>query len=92
MARKTFKESMGKSTKDNAALAFITAAQDEPTEERKSKRLNLLIKPSLFADVEKLAHMQRTSVNGLINDLLAAYAADHRDTIDEYNRICTEGK
>lgn len=89
MAKKSFKASM-ESKKDNAALAFITAAQEEPTEERKSKRLNLLIKPSLFSDIEKLAHMQRTSVNGLINTLLEEYAAGHRDTINEYNKIYEE--
>lgn len=92
MAKKTFKESMGKNTKDNAALAFITAAQDEPTEERKTKRLNLLIKPSVFVNIEKLAYMQRMRVNGFINQLLEEYAAAHRDTIDEYDRIFTEGK
>lgn len=56
-------------------------------EETKSKRLNLLVKPSILDDVTKIAFMQKTSVNNLINDLLTEYRDAHRDQIDKYNSI-----
>lgn len=44
-----------------------------PTKETKSKRLNLLIYPSLHEDLERLAEMQAIKVNELINRILKEY-------------------
>lgn len=43
--------------------------------ETKSKRLNLLLQPSVLDDLSKIACMQQTSVNDLINRVLR----EHRD-------------
>lgn len=55
--------------------------------ETKSKRLNLLVKPSLHKDIEKIAAMKRTSTNNIINILLERYAEENQDLIDKYNEI-----
>ena len=62
---------------------------DQP--ERKSKRLNLLLKPSLFEDLRKIAKVHDTSVNDLINTVLEAYTGDHAEDIEkyeEYKELC----
>lgn len=56
-------------------------------DEIKSKRLNLLIYPSLLNSLKKIAHMQRRSVNELINDVLSRYAEQEAKTIDTYNKV-----
>ncbi|MCQ2595900.1 MAG: hypothetical protein MJ196_11620 [Treponemataceae bacterium] len=74
------------------ALAFITKTAEQPTttkntsgEENKSQRVQLLMKPSTVADLDKIATMQRISRNELINDICAAYAAQHGDLIAKYD-------
>ena len=56
-------------------------------EEIKSKRLNLLIYPSLLADLKKIAHMERRSVNDLINDVLSRYAEQEAEKIETYDKV-----
>lgn len=57
------------------------------TDETKSKRLNLLLYPSLFENLKKIAVMQRTSVNDLINTVLNDYTEKEADQIERYNQI-----
>jgi len=55
--------------------------------ETKSKRLNLLIRPSLLKEFAKIAYMQQTSVNDLINQLIAKHVEEKSETITEYDRL-----
>lgn len=55
--------------------------------ETKSKRLNLLIMPSLLEDLSKIATMQKDSVNNLINNALLEYRDAHKDIIAKYNNV-----
>lgn len=55
--------------------------------ETKTKRLNLLILPSLFQDLEKVATMKRTSVNNLINLVLKDYVDENIDLISLYREV-----
>ena len=89
MAKKSFKAEM-ETHDSSAAMAFISRRQDEETTERKSKRLNLLIKPSLYANMRKIAHMERTSVNNLMDIALNEYAEAHKEQIEAYNAIYGE--
>lgn len=91
MAKKSFKTELDVQP-SGAAMAFITRSQDEEEQaaERKSKRLNLLIKPSLYANMRKIAHMERTSVNNLMDIALNEYAEAHREQIEAYNAIYGE--
>lgn len=60
------------------------------TEETKSKRLNLLVYPSLLENLKKIAAMQRTSVNDLINTVLSDYAEQEAEQIERYNNTFTD--
>ncbi|NTU96943.1 MAG: hypothetical protein HGA62_03910 [Chlorobiaceae bacterium] len=55
--------------------------------ETKSKRLNLLIRPSLMNDFMKVAYMRRTSINDLINRLVDDCVTKDASLIDEYDRL-----
>ena len=54
--------------------------------EKKSKRVNLLVKPSIYEDLCKIATMKRTSVNNLINVIASEYATANADIIEKYNK------
>lgn len=53
--------------------------------ERRSARLNLVLKPSQAIALKKIAAMKQTSVNGLICSILQAYTDAEADTIAKYN-------
>ena len=62
-------------------------AEPEAKKETKSKRLNLLLQPSVLEDLSKVAFMQKDSVNNLINTALLEYRDAHKDLIDKYNKV-----
>lgn len=55
--------------------------------ETKSKRLNLLIQPSLAADIGKLATLYRISSNELIVRVLKEYTDKRKAELKKYDRI-----
>lgn len=68
-----------KSFKDNPALRFLTPAKEQgqpvpatiqPGFEAKSRRLQLLIKPSLYISLKEKAIAGGISLNELINTIL----------------------
>ena len=94
MAKKTFKGTAD-TVKTAPALSFISevAAPLVTTEgkETKSKRLNLLIKPTLYRNIEKIATMERISTNELINRVLEQYAREQAEAIAKYDTTFNEG-
>lgn len=94
MAKKTFKGTAD-TVKTAPALSFISevAAPIITTEgkETKSKRLNLLIKPTLYRNIEKIATMERISTNELINRVLEQYAREQAEAIAKYDTTFNEG-
>ena len=60
--------------------------------ETKSKRLNLVMRPSLLVDIGKIAIMQQTSVNDLINRVLEEYKDQEAETITKYDKVFKGGK
>lgn len=60
-----------------------------PTKETKSKRLNLLIYPSIHENLERLAEMQAIKVNELINRVLKEYTEleDSQKMIENHKKI-----
>ena len=57
-------------------------------DETKSKRLNLLIKPSTYEAIDKIVYINRLdSINSLINELLENYIDNHIDEIRRYDEI-----
>lgn len=67
--------------------AVKTDAGKDTKKEAKTKRLNLLLQPSLMEDLSKIAFMHKDSVNNLINIALAGYRDAHKDLIDKYNKV-----
>ena len=54
--------------------------------ETKSKRLNLLIKPSTYEAIDKIVYVNRLdSVNSLVNEMLEKYIIDHADDVKRYD-------
>jgi predicted HicB family RNase H-like nuclease len=86
-----------KSFNDNPAMAFITESTKDTHNtdythntqgtETKSKRLNLLLTPSLHADLTKISKVQMTSVNNLINEILEEYVKDNQHSLEKYKKI-----
>lgn len=62
-----------------------------PTNDRetKSQRVNLLLKESIWADLDKIATMNKQSKNDLINVILEQYISqsEQQKTIQKYNEI-----
>jgi predicted HicB family RNase H-like nuclease len=93
MAKKTFKGTT-EHVKTAPALSFISDAASNTTEdgrEIKSKRLNLLIKPTLYRNIEKVATMERISTNELINRVLEKYTREQAELIAKYDETFKEG-
>lgn len=69
-----------------------TAAESKaaPKTETKTARVNLLFRPSLKQNLEKLAQMKRTSFNDLMNTMAAEYVEAHQDEIDKFNEFFGE--
>lgn len=64
-----------------------TPRRTQGVKEAKSKRLNLLLYPSLHTDLEKIAYVKRCSVNDLINSTMRAYVARHGEDLAKYDQI-----
>jgi predicted HicB family RNase H-like nuclease len=95
MAKKSFKASVQEST--SPATAFISQptednaqTEGEPKQERKSVRVNLLFRPSTKANIEKLAFINKTSINDFINTVLDAYIEEHTEDIEKYDTFFNE--
>lgn len=58
--------------------------------ETKSKRLNLLIRPSLYKDAAKIAHMQRVSINELIHLAIEIYVGEREQELRKYKDVYGE--
>lgn len=102
MAKKSFKENPALQFISNAEDTHNTdyALNTEDTsnihnthdkhntqQERKTKRLNLLLQPSMLEDLSKIAYMKKTSINDLINSVLKEYTATESASIIKYNEV-----
>ncbi len=83
-----------KSFKDNPAMAFITHTtdytHDTDSKETKSKRLNLLVPPSLYNNLLKIARVEGLSVNELINIVLKKHVQQNQEAIKKFTEIWGE--
>lgn len=85
-SKKTFKAGM----QAQAVASYITEEQDtqdqaQPVEELKSKRVNLLLRPSVHERCNKIAYMSKVSFNDLVNKALDEYAQAHNDLVTKYD-------
>lgn len=75
------------STADTQHTQYTHKADSPGEQQRKSKRAQFLLYPDLLEDVKKIAHIQRKSVNGVINDLLEQYRQQNAADLEQYNAI-----
>ena len=100
MARKT---SFRAGVEDNPATAFISAPQEErrapappapvltgERPETKSVRVNMLFRPTLKKNIEKLATLDRTSLNNLVNDVMEQYVKTRSKDLEKYDEFFKE--
>ncbi|MGF3115311.1 hypothetical protein ACQV2W_03625 [Facklamia sp. P12934] len=89
-------------TANNPAEAFIRGNRNKQapaskigrpksTEETKSKRTNLLLYPSIFEDLRKIAYIQQTSINDIMNDLGREFTLKHQEDIIKYDKFFKKG-
>ena len=55
--------------------------------ETRSRRTVLLVKPSIYSDMEKLAFVKKTSVNDLFHKIAEEYTAKNKELIEKYDDI-----
>jgi hypothetical protein len=66
--------------------AAVNPAADDAKHETKSKRLNLLIQPTLFEAVQKIAYVKDISVNEAVNDAVRDYNEANSGLLQLYDR------
>lgn len=60
--------------------------------ETRIKQIGVLVPPSLDQRLKKLAHIKSVSMNQLANEVLSAFADEHQDWIDSYDKMQSELK
>lgn len=58
--------------------------------EKKTARMNVLIRPSVKDNASKIAYMQRETLNAVTDKLLEQYVADHHDDLVKYREVFGE--
>lgn len=58
--------------------------------EKKTARMNVLIRPSVKENASKIAYMQRETLNTVTDKLLEQYVADHHDDLVKYREVFGE--
>lgn len=73
-----------KEKRDKVQLAHgQTSTLNRYGQESKTKRLNLVVKPSIYKDLESIVKQQKAggnpyaSINGIINDLIEQYVVNN---------------
>ena len=59
-----------------------------PKEDRETKkRISLAVLPSLYADIQRIAYVERRSVSDLVAGLMVEYRAGHLKELGEYDDL-----
>jgi len=60
---------------------------DKNGKELKRKRFNLLLLPSLFKDMEKIAYVENITINEAVNRAIKLYCQSNKGTVAKYAEI-----
>lgn len=60
-------------------------AQNPKREQVRTERISVLTTPVIKDKIEKIAFIQRKTLNELINDIFKAYIRKHADDLKKYN-------
>jgi hypothetical protein len=79
-------------TEDNITTQRAIPIQDRPKTDKngrelKRKRFNLLLLPSLFEDIKKIAYFEKSTLNETVNRALELYRDTKRDILAKYAEI-----
>jgi len=55
--------------------------------ETKTKRVNLIIQPTLFEEFKKISYMKKTSTNDLICEVLKKYCSENAELLKRYDEV-----
>lgn len=80
---------------DNPAVALIKHGADKPEgtpkadtqDERKTKRIQLILTPSSVENARKVCYMKRLSLNEFVQQALNQAIKDNPDLIEQYDNI-----
>ena len=51
------------------------------------KRICLMVYPSIYADLQKIAYVDRVSITDVVNSLIKDYVASHIEKLKEYDQL-----
>lgn len=78
---------------NNSTLTTANGKKGHPMENRElKKRVSLSVLPSLYADVQKIAYVQRRSISDVVSDLMEQFRAEHEKELEEYSKILSNEK
>lgn len=78
---------------NNSTLTTANGKKGHPMENRElKKRVSLSVLPSLYADVQKIAYVQRRSISDVVSDLMDQFRAEHEKELEEYSKILSNEK
>ena len=60
--------------------------------ERKTARINVLLRQSVKEDASKIAYMKRETLNAVIDRLLEEYIAGHQAELKKYHEVFEKGE
>lgn len=87
-----------KQTKKPAKKKTQTKKINEPQKvektkkELKSERINLLVRPTTYNEIKKIAYMKQKSINELLNMIMEEIITKEKNTVEKYNQIFSEKK
>ena len=55
--------------------------------ETRSKRAQIVVRPSVYEIMNKIATMRRMSFNGLVNDIFEEYLSENEDLVEKYEKL-----
>lgn len=89
---------VGAGAGEQDAAAEIRASAEPPqgkgrpkvTGRETKKRISLAVFPSVYADLQKIAYVDRQSVSDVISALIAEYVEANKNKLKEYDKITGE--
>ncbi len=76
----------------NRSSAEVPQGKGRPrvTDRETKKRISLAVFPSLYADLQKIAYVNRQSVSDIVTELISQYVKDNAAKLKEYDKIKSE--
>lgn len=93
----TFRQIIGRGEQEpeQGAAAQIRASAEAPqgkgrpkvTDRETKKRISLAVFPSVYADLQKIAYVDRQSVSDVVTALITEYVEANKGKLKEYEKI-----